>query len=99
MAEQALDKQRPINSPLKSKRIKWREPENPVRWAFAIAEQEFEEGINAIAAPIFDRNQQPIASISVAGPAYRLTREKMLAISQSVISATREIAEAVTHLE
>jgi glyoxylase-like metal-dependent hydrolase (beta-lactamase superfamily II) len=35
MAEQALDKQRPINSPLKSKRIKWREPENPIRWAFA----------------------------------------------------------------
>ena len=35
MAEQALDKQRPIQSTLKSKRIKWREPENPVRWAFA----------------------------------------------------------------
>ena len=35
MAEQALDKQRPINSAVKSKRIKWREPENPIRWAFA----------------------------------------------------------------
>lgn len=35
MAEQALDKQRPINSPLKSKRILWREPENPIRWAYA----------------------------------------------------------------
>jgi glyoxylase-like metal-dependent hydrolase (beta-lactamase superfamily II) len=35
MAEQVLDKQRPINSPLKSKRTVWREPENPIRWAYA----------------------------------------------------------------
>ena len=35
MAEQSLEKQRPIHSTLKSKRIKWREPENPVRWSFA----------------------------------------------------------------
>ncbi len=35
MAEQALDKQRPINSPLKSKRTVWRESENPIRWAYA----------------------------------------------------------------
>lgn len=35
MAEQALDKQRPIHSAVKTKRIKWREPENPIRWAFA----------------------------------------------------------------
>ena len=34
MAEEALDKQRPINSPLKSRRFLWREPEYPVRWAF-----------------------------------------------------------------
>lgn len=35
MAEQDLAKQRPINSPLKSKRKVWREPENPIRWAYA----------------------------------------------------------------
>jgi glyoxylase-like metal-dependent hydrolase (beta-lactamase superfamily II) len=35
MAEQALEKQRPIQSTLKTRRIQWREPENPVRWAFA----------------------------------------------------------------
>jgi glyoxylase-like metal-dependent hydrolase (beta-lactamase superfamily II) len=35
MAEQTLEKQRPINSPLKSKRVLWREPENPIRWAYA----------------------------------------------------------------
>ena len=35
MAEQALEKQRPLNATLKSKRILWREPENPIRWAYA----------------------------------------------------------------
>lgn len=34
MAEQALDKHRKINSLLKSKRTLWREPENPIRWAY-----------------------------------------------------------------
>jgi DNA-binding IclR family transcriptional regulator len=66
---------------------------------FAIAEQEFEDGINAIAAPIFDRNQHPIASLSVAGPAYRLTRERMLAISPMLLATTRDITEAMSHLD
>ena len=35
MAEQKLEIQRAIDSPLKSRRILWREPENPVRWAYA----------------------------------------------------------------
>ena len=35
MAEQDLSRQRPINSPLKAVRTVWREPENPVRWAYA----------------------------------------------------------------
>jgi glyoxylase-like metal-dependent hydrolase (beta-lactamase superfamily II) len=35
MAEQAIDKQRPIANTLKSVPRVWREPENPIRWAFA----------------------------------------------------------------
>jgi len=59
---------------------------------FAISEQEFEEGINAIAAPICN---QPIASISVAGPAYRLTRERMLEISPDLLRTAKDIAMEV----
>lgn len=62
---------------------------------FAISEQEFEEGINAIAAPIFNAGHQPIASISVAGPAYRLSKERMLEISPSVIDTAHKIAHEV----
>jgi DNA-binding IclR family transcriptional regulator len=62
---------------------------------FAISEQEFEDGINAIAAPVFNASHQPIASISVAGPAYRLTRERMLEISPSVMDTANKIAHEV----
>ncbi len=59
---------------------------------FAISEQEFEEGINAIAAPICN---QPIASISIAGPAYRLTRERMLELGPSLLATARDITQEV----
>ena len=62
---------------------------------FAISEQEFEDGINAIAAPIFNSKHQPIASISVAGPAYRLSRERMVEISLSVMDTANKIAHEV----
>jgi len=59
---------------------------------FALAEQEYEEGINAVAAAIVDSNEQPLASISVAGPMYRLTRERMIEIGPHVVAAARAIA-------
>jgi DNA-binding IclR family transcriptional regulator len=62
---------------------------------FALSEQEFEEGINAIAAPIYNSNGKPIASVSIAGPAYRLTRERMIEIGSSLVAAASNIAREV----
>jgi DNA-binding IclR family transcriptional regulator len=62
---------------------------------FALDEQEYEEGINAVAAPILDLNGQPIASVAVAGPAYRLTRERMIKISPLVLTTAQDIAQEV----
>jgi DNA-binding IclR family transcriptional regulator len=64
-------------------------------WGFAIDEQEFEEGINAVAAPILDLNGQPIAAVAVAGPAYRLTRERMVEIGPLVLATAQGIAQEV----
>jgi IclR family KDG regulon transcriptional repressor len=64
-------------------------------WGFAISDQEFEDGINAIAAPIFNANNQPIASVSVAGPAYRLSRERMVEIGPQVVATANNIAQEV----
>ena len=62
---------------------------------FALSEQEFEEGINAIAAPIYNSNGKPIASVSIAGPAYRLTRERMLEIGSNLVTVAKKIAREV----
>jgi DNA-binding IclR family transcriptional regulator len=62
---------------------------------FAISEQEFEDGINAIAAPVFNASHEPIASISVAGPAYRLSKERMMEIGPSIVDTANKIAQEV----
>jgi IclR family transcriptional regulator, KDG regulon repressor len=62
---------------------------------FAISEQELEEQINAVAAPIFDQENHPIASIAVAGPAYRLTHERMMEIGPVLVATTREISQEI----
>jgi IclR family KDG regulon transcriptional repressor len=62
---------------------------------FAISEQEYEEGINAVAAPVIGRNGMPIASVSVAGPAYRLTYDKIMEIGTSVRLTADEISREI----
>jgi DNA-binding IclR family transcriptional regulator len=59
---------------------------------YAFSEQEFEEGINAVAAPICNF---PIASISIAGPAYRLPPARMLEIGPHLVAAANNIAREV----
>ena len=62
---------------------------------FAISEQELEEQINAVAAPIFDQDNHPIASIAVAGPAYRLIRERMIEIGPRLVVTAKEISQEI----
>lgn len=62
---------------------------------FAISMQEYEDGINAVAAPVLNAEGFPIAAITVAGPAYRLTKELMLEIGQSVTETSRMIAQEI----
>lgn len=59
---------------------------------YAISEQEYEDGINALAAPIC---HQPIASVSIAGPAYRLTKERMIEIAPNLMATANKIAREV----
>lgn len=62
---------------------------------FAISIQEFEESINAVAAPILVLNNQPIASLAVAGPSYRLTREHMVEIGSYIQTVACDIASEI----
>lgn len=58
---------------------------------FAISQQEYEDGVNAVSAPILDANQYPVASIAIVGPAFRLPQERLEELGQSV----RETADAI----
>jgi len=59
---------------------------------FAISEQEYEKDINAVAAPILDADGCPVAAIAIAGPSYRLPRERMVVVGHSIRVTTEAIA-------
>lgn len=62
---------------------------------FALDEQEQEEGINAVAAPIVDPDGRPIASVAIAGPAYRLPHERLIEIGSSVLASSRDLSREI----
>jgi IclR family acetate operon transcriptional repressor len=62
---------------------------------FALSVQEYEDEINAVAAPIFDMDGQPIASVALAGPAYRLTLERMIEIGPTVAATAKQITHEI----
>jgi len=39
--------------------------------------EEFQEGISAVSAPVFNSEGQVIGTLSIVGPAFRMTKEKM----------------------
>jgi len=62
---------------------------------FAVSFQEHEAGINAVAAPVLDMRGYPIAAVAVAGPAFRLTPERIKEIAPSVKATAEAIARDV----
>lgn len=62
---------------------------------FAFSEQEYEDGISAVAAPILDSCDRPIAAVAVVGPTYRLTRERMVEIGRDVLTTARDISREI----
>ena len=59
---------------------------------YATAQEELEEGLNAVAAPIWEHTGQVMASIGVAGPAYRVTPSQFHALAAHVIETAMEIS-------
>ena len=62
---------------------------------FAASVEEFEDGINAVAAPILDANQRPLAAIAIVGPAFRLSGERMAELGQAVKATANAIAQEI----
>lgn len=54
---------------------------------------EHEEGIHCIGAPVFDRKGEVVASISVSGPAVRMTEEKMKKYAPLLFKVASDISK------
>lgn len=62
---------------------------------YAVSEAEYEKDINAVAAPIFDAENRPIASIAIVGPSFRLTKDRLPLLGESLRNMTRIISQEV----
>lgn len=59
---------------------------------FSIDNEEFEEGLKCIGAPVRDHTGNVIAAISIAGPASRISDDKIQALADSVINAANNLS-------
>jgi DNA-binding IclR family transcriptional regulator len=58
---------------------------------WASTEEEYEVGLNAVAAPVRGADGAVIAALSVSGPAYRLTADSFPEVAERVIAAANEV--------
>ena len=63
-----------------------------VTLGYAIDDQEREEGVRCVAAPVRDHGGRVIAAISIAGPTMRVTKEKIAELAAHVMRAANEIS-------
>jgi DNA-binding IclR family transcriptional regulator len=60
---------------------------------YAIAQEELERGLNAVAAPILDHTGQVVAAASIAGPAYRLPAKVLPQLAAQLRQVTNEVSK------
>ncbi len=60
---------------------------------YAVSEQEYEDDINAVAAPIFDAENYPIAAFAIVGPSFRLTKDRLPVLGETIRSLTKAISD------
>lgn len=65
---------------------------------YAVAREEFEIGLNAIAVPIRDADGSVTAAVSASGPAYRFDDARMEEVTPSLIAGAAEISFRLGYL-
>ena len=57
--------------------------------------EEFELGVRAVAAPVFNHQNRVIAAVSIPGPASRLTPDRIKELIPALVKTTNEISSRV----
>jgi len=65
---------------------------------YAVDNEEFEEGLQRIAAPIRDYSGKVVAAISIAGPTFRITQEQLPTLALIVTNAAKELSADLGYL-
>ena len=66
---------------------------------YAIDDQEREEGVRCVAAPVRDHSGEVVAAISIAGPSMRVSKERIAELAGHVLGAATEISAALGYAE
>jgi DNA-binding IclR family transcriptional regulator len=73
-------------------RRRFREEIEQVReQGYALADEEHEEGIRAIGVPVFDHAGVAVAALATAAPAYRMSREQLMAQLPTLTEAAKAL--------
>ena len=62
------------------------------RRGYAVDDEELEEGLRCIAVPVLDAQKQPVAAVSISGPSFRVTAQKLPAIANHLLQCVRGIS-------
>lgn len=65
---------------------------------YAMTVEEYEEGLNAMAAPVRSRDGEVVAALTASGPAFRLTEERMHELAPALVEGADELSRRLGHL-
>ncbi len=68
------------------------EIEKTHRRGYAVDDEELEEGLRCIAVPVLDAQRRPVAAVSVSGPSFRVTAQRLPSITNQLLRCVRGIS-------
>jgi DNA-binding IclR family transcriptional regulator len=64
---------------------------------YAIDDEEFEEGLRCVSAPIFNHQGHVVASLSMAAPVFRMRKERVPQVARLVMAAAQGLSDDLGH--
>jgi DNA-binding IclR family transcriptional regulator len=59
---------------------------------YSIDDEEIEKGLRCVGGPVWNYTGEVVAAISVAGPAFRITKSRVRAVARAVLATTRALS-------